>query len=711
MGSRTSLSRVSGVGASVMAVTLVLILSACASSGAWMVLAPSSKGSRPAGPMVTKVSCSTPTFCVATGPGPAASASPAMAWDGATWRTVGSPGFDTYLLRCFPDSRCLALGYDQKAIWNGTSWARSAGGATVDVCPAIQDCYQLGRNDVGQQLRHWDGTTLSDVSVPPASTRSLTGIECPAVGTCVFTTSWEFSDGPHVMERWDHGTWTVETIDDYIEPSAISCASTTACVVVGRAGGGANGYEPAVAVRQGTTWHVVHVPAPSATTTFDSVDCATATSCVAHGDNQFAAVFNGTTWRAVPMPTPSPGISDVECVTATQCFVVVGDQYLASDSTSEPYIEQWDGQGWRPAAIIGDPVVVAGFDGVSCATATDCLAVGTYRDGALSKVLAEWWDGTQWTVVPDVPLPAGAAIDRAHPLVVDCGGPQSCMAAGTVSVGGVATPLAAHWNGSAWQSTSLAPVASPAGPVVIVDVACASASACLVVGDQSDPNANQATWFAQRWDGTSWSSTTAPGTSARNRGFVRLDPELSCPSVSFCGFENSWTSPAATYGTTVQFYNGTSWATAPSPLPAIGSSNDGLSGTLLSLDCTGASFCVGTGFRMGGSVIVEWNGTTWTEKSPFLAFVLPTVSCASAGHCLAMDTTALVGGATLGGYALDGEGEAWGSTVTPADPRARQATGVSCVPANDSGATVCIVVGRSTAGGASTPFADRFQLA
>jgi hypothetical protein len=45
--------------------------------------------------------------------------------------------------------------------------------------------------------------------------------------------------------------------------------------------------------------------------------------------------------------------------------------------------------------------------GISCATATHCIAVGEYNDGTIWRTLTESWNGTLWSVVPS-PNPDGS---------------------------------------------------------------------------------------------------------------------------------------------------------------------------------------------------------------------------------------------------------------------------------------------------------------
>src|SRR5689334_2128594 len=74
--------------------------------------------------------------------------------------------------------------------------------------------------------------------------------------------------------------------------------------------------------------------------------------------------------------------------------------------------------------------------GVSCPTATRCVAVGAQGTGDSlyggTASLAEHWSGDHWSVV-STPNPSGAAY--VSPNAVDCPTPTSCFAVGSYTSG------------------------------------------------------------------------------------------------------------------------------------------------------------------------------------------------------------------------------------------------------------------------------------
>src|SRR5436305_1135547 len=96
--------------------------------------------------------------------------------------------------------------------------------------------------------------------------------------------------------------------------------------------------------------------------------------------------------QAVPAPSsPNGQLVAVSCVSSTVC-VAVGS-YVNSANVRVPLAESWDGASWSvqptPSPDGGTEVEL---DGVSCTSASDCTAVGSYDDaGGTQVTLAERW--------------------------------------------------------------------------------------------------------------------------------------------------------------------------------------------------------------------------------------------------------------------------------------------------------------------------------
>lgn len=93
--------------------------------------------------------------------------------------------------------------------------------------------------------------------------------------------------------------------------------------------------------------------------------------------------------------------------------------------------ERWNGKTWRAERTPNPPNFSASraevvLDGVSCASAKACTAIGEYNPGGLTAYFIGFWNGKRWRLEP-APHPA----DFAHGalLGISCTSAR-CTAAG-----------------------------------------------------------------------------------------------------------------------------------------------------------------------------------------------------------------------------------------------------------------------------------------
>jgi hypothetical protein len=307
--------------------------------------------------------------------------------------------------------------------------------------------------------------------------------------------------------------------------------------------------------------------------------------------------WNGTAWTLQSTPTPTSRalqggtlIAGVSCTSATACMAA-GFSY--GTKADQLLGEGWNGRTWatqRDAA----PAVRGEPSGISCTWAKDCTAVGG-RDSGMT--LAEHWNGRTWSA--ETTKHAGSLMG------VSCPAAGNCTAVGTSEN---AKALAAHWNGKAWSDQS---VASPDGINLLNDVSCTTLH-CVAVGMGGTPTSSalDLTPLAEQWVGGKWSALTIPDPAPAG-DFVELT-SVSCTSASNCVAVGDYTDAAGTSATTLAMHwNGTTWTAESTASPAKFSA-------LLSVSCPSATHCVAVGAssaKANGAVspLTEtWNGSTWT---------------------------------------------------------------------------------------------------
>ena len=611
---------------------------------------------------LSAVACSSATDCFAVGgtanfslASDAVTGAPVTEhWDGTTWTIVAVPTptstVDAELngVACPGPNNCFAVGdYQARATggalmehWNGASWSIVANpdstGATHAItsprldlgfgsspslfsisCPTGSSCTAVGESFSGSALiERWDGTTWTIVDSPTPRNAvgvQLLGVSCVATNDCsaVGTADIETSSGngtiitgagAPVAEHWNGTVWAIAPEPSgggFRELSAVSCASTTYCAAVG---------DSAVAQQwNGTSWSIAAFAEKTSQSHLDQVACPSAKSCFAVGSfdsgtsgNTLVEHWNGSAWSVLPSPKPK-GASEVEligvsCPSTASCFAV---GYYATSSAEQMLIEHWNGKAW---SVMTSPVVknaeIAELTSVSCASTTDCNAVGISLALSATSLIVHW-NGAKWSVVPSPSAGTGSLVELRG---VSCTSATDCTA-----VGGLANlssnspnvkPAAEHFDGTKW---SVVPAAAPSGAplAILTTVSCSSANSCVAVGIDAKSDLGSNATLAERWDGTAWTIVPTPAVKGS------LDTELvgvSCRSAQSCVAVGGYTT-ASGGKTLVEQWNGKSVTVVPSPSPAGGSDT-----ALTGVACPTSASCVAVGAyssRFGSFTLTE----------------------------------------------------------------------------------------------------------
>jgi len=268
----------------------------------------------------------------------------------------------------------------------------------------------------------------------------------------------------------------------------------------------------------------------------------------------------------------------VSCTTPTTRTAV--GSYVDPSGTQTTPAERWNGSGWSiqstPGAAPGGTLL-----GVSCTSATSCVAVGMDSTAALTDVYA----GGSWST-QRVPGVTGGQANG-----VSCTSPTACTAVGFFPTA-TGMSMAASWNGSSW-ATQTTPVPSSVGLVALNSVSCTSPAACTAVGS-APGGAGGEPPVAEVWNGTSWSIQTIPLPPGATP--VQLNG-VSCISATACILVGSYVldTSQGQYGQILaESWNGADWSIQPTPNPP---GYDPAAHTihLNAVSCTSATTCTAAG--------------------------------------------------------------------------------------------------------------------
>ena len=311
-------------------------------------------------------------------------------------------------------------------------------------------------------------------------------------------------------------SWTVATSPRVTLLNGVSCASSTFCVAVGLTLVPDLEYtRPQIVTWNGTTWSLTPTPKKSVDSGLASVSCISASDCVAVGEYDGGAggrgyralseTWNGTSWSIVASPnrtTEDNGLYGVSCTSASNC-VAVGYYSYDSDGRETPLalIERWNGSAW---SIVPAPARSnhSWLGGVSRNSSSSCVAVGEYETSSeYDKTLVEAWNGSDWSVVPS-PNAGTSSPEWGSSLL-------------SVSLSTQATAwllaVRAEWNRPTiephrileWTKWSLMPSSSVSG--YLDGVSCIAATECVAVG-----NLPCCVALIETLNGSVWSVTPNP---------------------------------------------------------------------------------------------------------------------------------------------------------------------------------------------------------
>jgi hypothetical protein len=245
--------------------------------------------------------------------------------------------------------------------------------------------------------------------------------------------------------------------------------------------------------------------------------------------------WNGHHWTIVPLPHPhrypNANLDAVSCPDRTDCFAVGNYVKHPSEGDSALLIEHWDGHTWSVQAA-PHAFAASALYGISCTSATSCVAVGYDEPTAYAYPLTEYWDGTTWTRIE----PRETINSQSMRLGgVSCTSRTACLAAG-------------DYNANNARSTNrvLAESVAPPATATLLSptnvsarrgdnfwaASCTTATNCFVTGQQeTDASGLHVKPLTERWNGTGWTIIATP--AVHHTSYYRL-LGVGCVTASDC---------------------------------------------------------------------------------------------------------------------------------------------------------------------------------
>jgi len=455
-------------------------------------------------------------------------------------------------------------------------------------------------------------------------------------------------------------------------------------------------------------------------------------------------IRSGSSWSIVPSPNVAGAIDThfiaVSCSSTVNCMAV---GYSRSSGGSLALAARWDGATWSLQGIPQPPTAVTSqLTGVSCMSASACVASGQFGTGGAYGAMAVRWDGSSWT---QQAVTVNPGIDDGELFSISCVAVNSCAAAGKYKdAQGVPVSFAQH----------LFPPAA-FKPVVETKVASNITSTGATLNGTVNPKGSETTYQFEYGTTTGYGSKAPASPKSVGAGtspvevsekIEGLQPEtiyhfrlvatnaqgategadhvlttpgwkiLSTPNPSGASDTNLYDvscEPSTNVCTAVgrstasgvdspvaQRWNGTSWA-EQSAAKKSGATHTRLFG----VDCPSETRCLAVGNHQsseGPSLLSEiWNEGKWNVQTTPLpsgatSSELVAIGCSSTAQCSAVGSAMIGGVKTAIAERWTSPTWALSSIPIPVEAKSSQLDGVDCIWSN-----FCVAVGRyTTSGGA-----------
>ena len=432
-------------------------------------------------------------------------------------------------------------------------------------CPKANLCLATG---TGPGAKIWNGRTWRDLIPPHGAANfrpTLTGVSCASASSCILTGGNGLETAP-IAYAWTGGASLKKlSIPDQagqLSPLfSVSCARSTSCLAVGAPLGDFSSFGNSVAAWDGSKWQVIQ---ENKSDLLAGVSCVTSADCLAVGSFEnasdesatLAQSWQGKAWRLVSPPKRLGELASASCLSKSFCLAVGpkgaltwngstwkasagagnlgGGSVVSCGSTrfcaaTGPVsgIDVWQGSKWHHLAVsIPSSAATSDLLAVSCASASFCVAVGTYSnsfEGVPAKTFVNVWNGHRWQF-DAAPAPGTNSILTS----ISCVRPAACMAVGNyIDASKAGHNLALKLSGGKWRVVAMPGGTGPEDPEGIngpASVSCSSATSCVAVGDDEPDLGSEA---ALVWNGRSWKLTKA-APDANDLASV------SCATPTFC---------------------------------------------------------------------------------------------------------------------------------------------------------------------------------
>lgn len=323
------------------------------------------------------ISCSSASFCMATGPGEGGPSTtfqyPSFVFNGTGWSAgptlsetyltgSGAYGYPVFDMSCAAAGFCAAaLGNSEMSIYSSGQWSSEPvwlqyfGDVGVSCAPSSTDCTVL---DTSGYAATFDSGAWGQPA-PAETGSSPVSVSCPTTSFCMAVDI----NGRVLSES--NGVWSApREVDAAGQPSAIACPSPNFCMI--------SDYSGYVVRDLNGVWSAPQeIDSSAKNQQIDSLSCVSSNFCMAVDDSGNAFTYSNGAWSGPTNVDGTEGLSDVSCPSSTFCGAVnyKGAAFFYSSGT------------WKASSGVGADQNWYSAPAISCPSSNICVATGNFGDG------------------------------------------------------------------------------------------------------------------------------------------------------------------------------------------------------------------------------------------------------------------------------------------------------------------------------------------
>jgi len=418
--------------------------------------------------------------------------------------------------------------------------------------------------------------------------------------------------------------------------------------------------------------------------TVNSVSCPSAGNCAAggsyvdgsgHRQAYVSAEHAGVWGTAIEVPGTAhrnaggfAQVYSVSCASAGNC--AAGGTYTDASNVRHAYVVNEAGGVWGAAIDVRGTAYGHGarVNSVSCRGAGACVAGGFYVDGSShSQAFVVMQHSGVWGRALEVPHTAALNVGgSAYVASVSCTGAGNCAAGGTYTDGashGQAFVVTEH--SGVWRNAIEAPhtgALNLGGLAGVTSVSCASAGNCAAGGIYKNGSGHYQAFVVDERSGVWGLARAVPGTAALNHGGYATVTSVSCAGAGECSAGGTYRDTATTAQGFVVSEHGGVWHTAIRVPGSLGSNS-----SVESVSCGGAGYCAAGGFYSDSpftsqAFLVAENGGVWSTRVEVPGTAALNLGGGGATHAVSCAST---GYCVAGGSYTDGADTFQAFVTTP----------------------------------------------